>query len=86
MLQATGTVYMIGLDGTEASKRAFQMLVGHILKPTDFVYLIASAFPSPNPLLFVSLSLPPSLCPLRLQHALAVNHFSPPPQWGWSMC
>lgn len=44
MLQATGTVYMIGLDGTEASKRAFQMLVGHILKPTDFVYLIASAF------------------------------------------
>ncbi|ELR22459.1 domain found in dishevelled, egl10, and pleckstrin domain containing protein [Acanthamoeba castellanii str. Neff] len=39
--RATGTVYMIGLDGTEASKRAFQMLVGHILKPTDFVYLIA---------------------------------------------
>jgi hypothetical protein len=35
---------MIGLDGTDASKRAFQMLVGHILKPSDYVYLVASAF------------------------------------------
>jgi hypothetical protein len=39
--RATGTIYMIGLDGTDASKRAFQMLVGHILKPSDYVYLVA---------------------------------------------
>jgi nucleotide-binding universal stress UspA family protein len=39
--RATGNTYMVGLDGTEASKRALQRLVSHILKPSDYVYLIA---------------------------------------------
>ncbi len=38
--KATGKRYLIGLDGTESSKRGYQRMIS-VLKPGDFVILVA---------------------------------------------